>query len=110
MNLSFDTGTLLLLVAAIVAMLTHRLRIPYTVGLVAAGIGLAFMPFAPVISLTKELIFTALLPPLIFEAAFHLHWKESEEIIAISFAVVAFSIFVQGMTMKPLLRRTGDLR
>jgi len=32
-----------------------------------------------------------------------------ETIIAISFAVVAFSIFVQGLTMKPILRAAGEL-
>ena len=32
-----------------------------------------------------------------------------EEIITISFAVVAFSVFVQGPTIGPLLRRTGEI-
>ena len=31
------------------------------------------------------------------------------EIITVSFAVVAFSIFVQGLTMAPLLRRVGEI-
>jgi len=33
---------------------------------------------------------------------------QREEIITISFAVVAFSVFVQGLTMAPLLRRMRD--
>jgi CPA1 family monovalent cation:H+ antiporter len=32
-----------------------------------------------------------------------------EEIISVAFAVVAFSILVQGLTIKPLLRRLGEL-
>jgi len=32
-----------------------------------------------------------------------------EEIITISFAVVAFSVFVQGLTMEPFLRRMGEI-
>jgi CPA1 family monovalent cation:H+ antiporter len=32
-----------------------------------------------------------------------------EEIITISFAVVAFSVFVQGLTMAPFLRRMGEI-
>jgi CPA1 family monovalent cation:H+ antiporter len=32
-----------------------------------------------------------------------------EEIITISFAVVAFSIFVQGLTMTPFLRMMGEI-
>jgi CPA1 family monovalent cation:H+ antiporter len=32
-----------------------------------------------------------------------------EDIVTIAFAVVAFSVFVQGLTMSPLLRRLGQL-
>jgi CPA1 family monovalent cation:H+ antiporter len=76
MEYQFQTGTLLLLIAAVVAMLTRRLRLPYSVGLVVAGIILAILPFAPKIILTKDLIYTALLPPLLFEAAFFIHWNQ----------------------------------
>jgi CPA1 family monovalent cation:H+ antiporter len=70
MELSFGNGALLLLlVAAVVAMATRRLKLPYSVGLVAAGMALALLPMAPKISFTKEIIFDLLLPPLIFEAA-----------------------------------------
>ena len=67
---------MLLLIAAVVAMLTRRIRLPYSVGLVMAGIILAILPFAPKVSLTKDLIFTALLPPLLFEAALYIHWDQ----------------------------------
>jgi NhaP-type Na+/H+ or K+/H+ antiporter len=32
-----------------------------------------------------------------------------ETIISVSFLVVSFSIFVQGLTMTPLLRRMGEM-
>lgn len=76
MTLTIERIEILLLIAAVVAMLARRLHVPYSVGLIVAGIGLAMIPFAPDIQLTKELIFTALLPPLLFEAAFYLHWPE----------------------------------
>ncbi|MGA2278413.1 MAG: cation:proton antiporter, partial [Terracidiphilus sp.] len=76
MELPIQAGTLLLLIAAVVAMLTRRFRLPYSAGLVAAGIVLAFVPYAPKIELTKDLIFTALLPPLLFEAAYYIHWAQ----------------------------------
>ena len=76
MELNFQIGALLLVVAAVVAMLTRRLHLPYSVGLVAAGIVLAMLPFAPKINLTKDLIFTVFLPPLLFEAASYLHGKQ----------------------------------
>ena len=77
MELSFAKAVLLLLlVAAVVAIVTGRLRLPYNVGLVAAGMLLAVIPLAPRITLTRDLIFDALLPPLLFEAAFHIRWHQ----------------------------------
>ncbi len=76
MELTVESASLLLLVAAAVAVLTRRFRLPYSVGLVIAGIALAFLPFSQRVELTKELLFELLLPPLIFEAAFYIHWPE----------------------------------
>lgn len=76
MEFSFENIEILLLVAAVVAILARRLRIPYTIGLVIAGIGLSLLAFFPTIQLTKDLIFQAFLPPLIFEAALYIPWKE----------------------------------
>ena len=104
MELSFGkSALLLLLVAAVVAMLTRRLRLPYTVGLVAAGIVLTRLPFGPKISFTKELIFDALLPPLIFEAAIYLRWnllrRELPVILTLASAGVVISAAVTAMGM-----------
>ena len=76
MELSVQIVALLLLISAVVAIITQRLRLPYSVGLVAAGIVLAFLPFTPHVHLTRTLLFTVLLPPLIFEAAFTLEWRQ----------------------------------
>jgi CPA1 family monovalent cation:H+ antiporter len=76
MELSIEQIEILLLIAAVVAMVARRLKIPYTVGLVLAGIALAFFPLIPGVALTKELIFTIFLPPLIYEAALYIRWKE----------------------------------
>ncbi len=75
-DLSILRIEILLVVAAIVAMLARRFNFPYTVGLVVSGVILAVLPVSIDVSLTKELIFSALLPPLIFEAALFLPWPE----------------------------------
>ncbi|RYY78890.1 MAG: sodium:proton antiporter [Moraxellaceae bacterium] len=107
MELSIAKIGLLLVIAAFVAMLARRFHFPYTVGLLIAGIGMAFVPFIPTLELTKELIFTALLPPLIFEAALFLPWKELKQVMpqAISIASVGliFSAVVTGLGMFYLL-------
>ena len=106
MELDFRTLALLLLIAAVVAMLTRRLRLPYSVGLVAAGIFLALLPFAPKVSLTKDLIFTALLPPLLFEAAFNIHWdqlrRDFSVIVVLATLGVALSACVTALGMRYL--------
>ena len=76
MEFSIEKVEILLLIAAIVAMVARRLKIPYTIALVLAGIVLAISPLTPEVSLSKELIFTVFLPPLIFEAALYIRWSE----------------------------------
>lgn len=66
----------LLFVSALVAMLSRRLRLPYTVGLVLAGMGLYFTNVHIKWHLSKELIFSVFLPPLVFEAALFIHWED----------------------------------
>ncbi|SRR6266404_23846 len=66
----------LLFVSALVAILTRRLRQPYTVGLVLAGIGLYFLHVRIQLHLSKDLIFSVFLPPLVFEAALCISWRE----------------------------------
>lgn len=65
----------LLIIAAIMAIITRRLGMPYSTGLVAAGMLVSFLPERPQLPLTGELIFDVLLPPLVFEAALQLDWK-----------------------------------
>lgn len=68
---------LTLLVAAIpVALVTRRFAFPYTVGLVVTGIGIALIGRNTSAVLTRELIYGVILPPLLFEAAINLHWRE----------------------------------
>lgn len=61
----------LLLIATIVGIIARRSRMPYTVGLVIVGAGLAIFQGLHV-ELEPELILGIFVPPLIFEAAFHL--------------------------------------
>lgn len=70
---------LLLLIAALVAWITNRLRFPYTVGLVLAGLAISValpeqLGLAP--DIARELILFLLLPPLVFEAALHIEYDD----------------------------------
>jgi CPA1 family monovalent cation:H+ antiporter len=66
---------ILLLVSTIVAVIGRRFRIPYTVGLVLAGLVLALR--SPIdVTLSPKLFLSLFLPPLLFEAAFYLNFEE----------------------------------
>ena len=65
----------LLLIASAVAVLARRLRIPYTVGLVLIGLALSLLSSTDIV-ISPKIILVLLVPPLIFEAAFHLRWEE----------------------------------
>jgi CPA1 family monovalent cation:H+ antiporter len=65
----------LLLIAVIVGIITTRLRVPYTVGLVLIGLALSFGGQAD-LEFPPELFLSLLVPPLVFEAAFHLNIRD----------------------------------
>jgi len=75
----------LLLIASLVAIATRRFRLPYTVGLVLIGLSMPWLvrifrladilgSFDPAQS--SEIILYLLVPPLIFEAAFHIRMED----------------------------------
>ena len=69
----------LLALAALVAIIARPLRLPYTIALVVAGLvfgGLATVLGVPAIEVTPELVLIALLPGLVFEAAYRLRLDE----------------------------------
>ena len=62
----------LLLIVSLVAIAVRRLRVPYTVALVIVGLLLTTQQPLK-LDLTPELILALLVPPLVFEAAFHIN-------------------------------------
>lgn len=64
-----NTLIVLLLVATVVALITRRLRIPYVVGLVLAGLTITKSLLPGSVGLNPEIILNLFLPILIFEAA-----------------------------------------
>lgn len=65
----------LLLVVSLVALIVRRFRVPYTVALVVVGLLITFQQ--PLnIELTPDLILALFVPPLVFEAAFHIEFSQ----------------------------------
>jgi CPA1 family monovalent cation:H+ antiporter len=59
---------------SLVAIVVRRLKVPYTVALVIVGLLITFQQSVE-INLTPELILALFVPPLVFEAAFHIDFN-----------------------------------
>jgi Na+/H+ antiporter len=88
---------ILALVASIVLieMLADKLRVAYPVLLVLAGLLISFIPALPKVHINPDMIFFIFLPPLLFEAAWSISFKEMKKwwriIGSFAFLVVLFS-------------------
>ena len=56
--------------------IADKIRLPYPILLISAGIGIGFIPALPEIELNPEIIFLLFLPPLLYDAAFNISFKE----------------------------------
>ena len=93
----------LLLIACLVAIISTRTRVPYTVGLVLVGLLLSYVGSDPSTHLSHDLIFHLLLPPLIFEAAFHLKWRELKPIMTPVIVLATGGVLVAAAVSASLL-------
>ena len=101
---------LVLVVAAVVAVATKYVRLPYTIALVLAGLAIGFVGLGSLGSLptlTEDLVLYIFIPGLIFEAAIALdigHLRENLwEIFALSFPGVLVSTLLVGLLVHYLL-------
>jgi monovalent cation/hydrogen antiporter len=93
-----ETILILLLIFVIsFAILAKRLNTPYPIILVIAGLMLSFAPGIPRFSLNPDVVFLAILPPLLFAAAFMTSWREFHANLLtigfLAFGLVTFTVF-----------------
>lgn len=65
---------LLLTVVTALAQVTDKVKIPYPILLVLAGIAIGFAPWFSTISLNPEIVFLIFLPPVLYAAAWSTSW------------------------------------
>jgi len=87
---------LLLLFVAAFGALACRLRTPYPIVLVIAGLLLGFVPGIPRITLNPDVVFFVVLPPLLYSAAWRIPWREFSynlvSIFSLAFGLVTFTV------------------
>lgn len=102
---------LLFVVATAVAIAARRIRLPYTVALVCAGLVLGALQWFPAPHLTKSLLYSAFLPGLLFEAAFHLDARELRDnwmtILSLAIPGVIASTTLVSVTLTPVVHLLG---
>lgn len=90
---------LLAMIVAIILieMLAEKLKVAYPILLVVAGLLISLIPGLPAVHIDPELIFLIFLPPLLFDAAWSISFKEMKRwyriIGSFAFLVVFFTAF-----------------
>ena len=88
---------LLLLFVVVFSTLAGRLKTPYPIVLVVAGLLLGFVPGIPKVALDPDLIFFVVLPPLLYSAAWLTSWRDFRHnlvsIASLAIGLVAFTVF-----------------
>jgi Na+/H+ antiporter len=91
----FEVVILLLLVVTALAEITDKVRIPYPILLVLAGIAIGFIPGLPKIELDPEIVFLIFLPPVLYASAWSTSWtdfkKAKRPIILLATGCVVFT-------------------
>ncbi|PWT75172.1 MAG: Na+/H+ antiporter [Proteobacteria bacterium] len=87
---------LLLLFVVLFGALAERLKTPYPIVLVIAGLALSFIPAVPRIMLNPDVVFLVVLPPLLFSGAWTTSWRDFRynmlSIFSLAFGLVAFTV------------------
>lgn len=85
----------LLFVITMLTMLSGKLRIPYPIFLVIAGLAISLLPGMPRIRIDPELIFLIFLPPILFSAAWQIPWADfwgmKSSVATLGFGLVFFT-------------------
>jgi CPA1 family monovalent cation:H+ antiporter len=72
----FPFYLMLIIAIVLIIMLANKIKVAYPVLLVVAGLFISLIPGIPLIHIDHELIFVIFLPPLLYEAAWNISWKE----------------------------------
>jgi CPA1 family monovalent cation:H+ antiporter len=98
---------LILSLAALVAIVSRRIRLPYTVALVIVGLALSLIPNPIDIDLSSELILALLVPPLIFEATLNIRWEVLKQNLVVILLLAVVGTFVGTLIVGAIVTFAG---
>lgn len=93
----------LLSVACLVALVSKRVRMPYTVALVLVGIAVGFFEVLHRVEISKEILLLVFLPPLLFEGTLAMDLKSLRarwlEVLVLALPVTLLSFAATGLVV-----------
>ena len=109
---NFPFYLILIFAIVLIMMVADKIKVAYPILLIIAGLGISLIPGIPHLTIDPEFIFLIFLPPLLYEAAWTISWKElwhwRRIILSFAFVVVfltALSVafvanyFIPGFTL-----------
>lgn len=97
----------LLTAVSLLSMLSEKLKVPYPIFLVLAGLVISFIPGIPIVTLHPDMVFLIFLPPLLYAAAWYTSWREfwaaRRTISMMAFGLVVFTSTAVALVMKLLI-------
>src|SRR6478609_1886857 len=95
---NFSIVILLMTVLVILSAFADKIKLPYPVLMIFAGLAIGFIPFLPDLQLDPEIVFLIFLPPLLYDAAFRTSWydfkKEIRTISTLAISLVFFTTVI----------------
>jgi NhaP-type Na+/H+ or K+/H+ antiporter len=74
-----ENYTLVLFILAVMiglSAIADKIKLPYPIILISAGIAIGFIPSLPKVELNPEIIFLIFLPPLLYDASFNISFRQ----------------------------------
>lgn len=100
-----DNFTVIVFIITILIVLSafaSRIKLPYPILLLVAGVVIGFLPFVPDIKLDPHIVFLIFLPPILYDASVKTSWldfkKEIRPISTLAITLVFFTTLTVGLT------------
>ncbi len=106
-------AVVIILLAIVTALfqVTDKIKIPYPILLVLAGMGIGLVPHLPVVSLDPDIVFLIFLPPVLYASAWNTSWgdfkKSIRPISLLAVGCVLFTTIIVGYVAHYLIPGFG---
>ncbi|MDV6167291.1 Na+/H+ antiporter [Flavobacterium sp. DG1-102-2] len=93
---NYSVVLFILALMLILSAIADKIRLPYPIILISAGIAIGFIPALPKVEINPEIIFLIFLPPLLYDAAFNISARQFKTnmstITALAISLVFFTV------------------